>query len=74
METMKNKKPSYKDLVLMVDIFCAAIESGLFPIPGSLAHRMARYMVDKSGCKPRRKRMALSKPKAKIGRHYGKSK
>jgi hypothetical protein len=51
------------DLVLMVDVFAACIESGTFPAHGSPCHRLMRKMVDESGMKPKRKRRRLPKVK-----------
>jgi len=57
-------KPSPRDvlfcqLVLMVDVFAACIETGVLPSHGSPCHRLARGLVDKSGMKPKRKRRRL---------------
>ena len=49
----------FGELVLMVDVFCACIETGVFPKHGSPCHRRARWMVDASGQKPKRKRRRL---------------
>jgi hypothetical protein len=49
-----------RELILMVDVFCACIETGLFPTHGSPCHRMARKLVESSGQKPRRRRRKLS--------------
>lgn len=49
----------YADLVLMVDLFCACIETVVRPTHGSPCHRLARALVDKSGMKPKRKRRRL---------------
>ena len=48
------------DLVLMVDVFCACIETGMLPKHGSPCHRKARKMVEASGQKPKRQRRRLS--------------
>ena len=53
----------YEELVLMVDIFCSCIETSILPMHGSPCHRQARELVDKSGCKPKRKRKRLPKIK-----------
>jgi hypothetical protein len=47
------------DLVLMVDTFCACIESHMIPCHGCPCHRLARKLVDASGMKPKRKRRRL---------------
>ena len=52
----------FGELVLMVDVFCACIETGVFPKHGSPCHRRARWMVDVSGQKPKRKRRRLLSP------------
>ena len=49
------------DLVLMVDLFCACIETCVFPSHGSACHRFARKLVDNSGFKPLRRRRRLPK-------------
>ena len=49
----------YGELVLMVDVFAACIETGVMPSHGSPCHRNARLLVDKSGIKPKRKRRRL---------------
>ncbi len=56
-------KPSYRDLVLMIDVMCAAIELRLLPAIGSPCHRQARDFVAASGCKPRRNRLRLPRVK-----------
>ena len=56
-----------RELILMVDVFCACIETGVFPTHGSPCHRMARKLVESSGQKPRRKRRKLSS-NAELGR------
>lgn len=53
-------KTQFSDLVLMVDLFCASIETGVFPTHGSPCHRRARKLVDASGQKPKRKRRRLT--------------
>jgi hypothetical protein len=45
-----------QELVLMVDVFCACIETGVLPLQNSPCHKLARKLVDKSGMKPKRKR------------------
>ena len=57
-------------LVLMVDTFCACIETGLRPAHGCPCHRLARQLVDASGkLKPKRKRRRLpSLPKPGAGK------
>lgn len=50
----------FGELVLMVDVFCACIETGVFPKHGSPCHRRARRMVEASGQKPKRQRRRLS--------------
>ena len=55
-----------KAVVLMLDVLCGCIETGLMPTHGSPAHRLARKMVDKSGYKFTRKRRPLPRLKAKI--------
>jgi len=49
----------FGELVLMVDVFAACIETGRMPTHGSPCHRKARQLVDKSGMKPKRKRRRL---------------
>lgn len=58
---MKKKQPTdvFGDLVLLVDLFAACIETGIFPAHGSPCHRMARHAVNVSGIKPKRKRRRL---------------
>jgi hypothetical protein len=50
----------FGELVLMVDVFAACIETGIMPTHGSPCHRKARQLVDKIGMKPKRKRRRLS--------------
>lgn len=50
----------FSDLVLMVDLFCASIETGVYPQPGSECHKMAREFVEASGQVPERERLPLS--------------
>lgn len=49
------------ELVLMVDVFCACIETEIFPFHGSNCHRRARKLVEKSGMKPKRKRRPFNR-------------
>jgi len=49
----------FGELVLLVDIFAACIETNILPTFGSPCHRKARQAVDKSGMKPQRKRRRL---------------
>jgi hypothetical protein len=56
---MRNDTEKLREMVLAVDVFCACIETGLFPTHGSPCHRKARELVDKSGCKPVRHRRRL---------------
>ena len=51
------------DLVLMVDLFCASIETGVFPKPGSECHKMAREFVEASGQVPERERLPIGHSK-----------
>jgi len=60
-------RSEYADLVLMVDVFCACIETGCVPSHGSRCHRLARRLVDASGIKPKRKRRRLP-PNARLDR------
>lgn len=53
------KKPTYQDLVLMVDILTACIETRVLPAIGSPMHRQAREFVEASGCAPARERLSL---------------
>ena len=53
------KRDLTPDLVLMVDVFCACIETGILPTHGSPCHRRARKLVDDSGMAPERKRRRL---------------
>jgi hypothetical protein len=55
------------DLVMMVDTFCACIETRVMPSHGSPCHRLARKLVDESGMKPKRKRRRLPKEKGGEG-------
>ena len=57
----------FGDLVLLVDIFAACIETGILPTHGSPCHRKARQAVDDSGMKPQRKRRRLP-PNARLDR------
>ena len=50
----------FGDLVLMIDVFCACIETGTLPKHGSPCHRLARRLVKDSGRQPKRKRKRLS--------------
>jgi hypothetical protein len=59
----------FGELVLMVDVFCACIETGVFPAHGSPCHRRARWMVEASGQKPKRQRRRLS-PNVKLTDSY----
>ena len=52
-------KPTYAELVLLADTFAACIETGTLPAHGSPCHRRARQFVDRSGCRPKRKRRRL---------------
>lgn len=54
-------KTKRKDLILMVDVFCASIETGIMPQLGSPCHRLARRLVARSGWVPKRKRVRLAK-------------
>lgn len=51
----------FRELVLMVDVFAACIETGIMPTHGGPLHRKARELVDKSGAKPKRKWRLLLK-------------
>jgi hypothetical protein len=57
--TQDEAKDDIGKLVLMVDLFCAVIETGFLPTHGSPCHRMARALVESSGMKPKRKRRRL---------------
>lgn len=45
-----------KDIVLMLDVFCACIESKIAPAKDSPCHRKCRELIDKSGIKFKRQR------------------
>lgn len=47
------------DIALMVDVFCACIETGILPQPMSPCHLRARKLVAESGFKFKRKRMRI---------------
>ena len=49
----------FGELVLLVDIFAACIETNILPTHGSPCHRKARQAVNDSGMKPQRKRRRL---------------
>jgi hypothetical protein len=53
-------KPEYKELVLMLDVLCAAIETKILPAIGSPCHRLARKLVSDSGVRYKRKRLRLN--------------
>ncbi len=61
-------KPTPENLALMVDIFCASIESGILPAVNSPVHHAARWLVDDSGHKHKRIRTRLKhlKPKSTL--------
>lgn len=50
-----------RDYILMIDVFCACIETGILPKPDSECHRKARELVDASGWRPKRKRSKIEK-------------
>ena len=56
----------FGDLLLMVDVFAACIETGVMPAHGSPCHRKARQLVEQSGQKPKRKRRRLP-PNSPLG-------
>ena len=62
---MKKRLPAPKglmlDLCIMVDVFCACIETGVRPRPGSPCHKMALNLVKRCGYKTSRKVLALPK-------------
>ena len=62
----------FGELVLMVDVFAACIETGVMPTHGSPCHRKARQLVDKSGMKPKRKRRRLPPNAANEPRSFSK--
>lgn len=64
--TLADVLDSYKDLVLMVDVFCACIETGVYAQHGSPCHRKARALVDRSGYVPERKRRPLPRIKKEM--------
>lgn len=45
-----------KDIVLMLDVFCACIESKIIPAKNSPCHRKCRELINKSGIKFKRQR------------------
>ena len=47
------------ELVVMVDIFCACIETRVLPSVSSKCHQWARELVELSGRMPVRKRVRL---------------
>jgi hypothetical protein len=51
----------FPELVLMVDTFCACIETRVMPSHGSPCHRKARDLVEQSAIAPKRKRRRLPK-------------
>jgi hypothetical protein len=61
-------QPTRDNLVIMVDLFCAIIETQIMPSVNSPLHHTARWLVDDyCGHKPKRKRTRLKhrKPRAK---------
>jgi hypothetical protein len=56
---MKPHLALFNEMVLMVDVFCGCIETGIMPTHGSPCHRKARQLVEDSGIKPKRKRKRL---------------
>ena len=58
-----SKKIEFEEYVLMVDVFCACIETKTLPAINSPCHLKAREFVDKSGFKFKRKRTPLPKVK-----------
>ncbi len=54
-------KPDIEELVLMIDVLCACIETGVLPKHGSPCHRKARDLIKRSGFLPKRKRRRLPK-------------
>ena len=56
-----------REMALMVDIFCACIETGIFPKPLSRCHRKARDLVDRSGYRFERERMEMNIENGKKG-------
>ena len=55
------KVEANRDLVLMTDVFCACIESGVLPKIESPCHFLARRLVAESGFKFKRKRFEFLK-------------
>ena len=59
-------EPTLENFVVMTDLLCACIESGLVPDINSPCHHMARWLVDDSGMKTSRKRTRLKHRKPKV--------
>lgn len=53
------ERPTYHELSLMVDIFCACIETRTLPTHSSPCHHEARDMVRRSGFEFKRHRTRL---------------
>ena len=52
-------RPTKDNLALMVDMFCAMIEARSLPVINSPAHHAARWLVNDSGLKSKRRRTRL---------------
>ena len=64
--SMVRIKPTAENLAIMVDIFCAIIETGILPSVNSPVHHTARWLVDDTGHKPKRIRSRLKHRKPKV--------
>lgn len=58
-QRMVRLRPTKGNLVVMVDLLCALIETGIMPSINSPLHHTARWLVDDSGHKPSRRRTRL---------------
>lgn len=63
---MKRLDPTPENMALMIDTFCAGIEHGIWPVPNSEVHHMARWLVADSGFQFRRKRTRLKHRRPRI--------